>query len=37
MESRFPNVLAEFKKGNLPEEGLNQMTEMARGIMANYK
>ncbi len=37
MENRFPNVLAEFKKGNLPEEGINQMVEMAKGIMGNYK
>ena len=37
MENRLPHVLAEFKKGNLPEEGLNQMTELARGLMAGYK
>jgi F-type H+/Na+-transporting ATPase subunit alpha len=37
MENKLPNVLAEFKKGNLPEEGLKQMVELARGLMAGYK
>ncbi|MGI8951398.1 MAG: F0F1 ATP synthase subunit alpha [Chitinophagaceae bacterium] len=37
MENRLPNVLAEFKKGNLPEEGVKQMVELAKGIMPQYK
>jgi F-type H+-transporting ATPase subunit alpha len=37
MQNKFPNVLAEFKKGNLPEDGLKQMVELARGIMPQYK
>ena len=37
MENKLPNVLAEFKKGNLPEDGLKQMVELARGIMPQYK
>jgi F-type H+/Na+-transporting ATPase subunit alpha len=37
MESKLPNVLAEFKKGNLPEDGVQKMIELARGLMAQYK
>ena len=37
MESKLPNVLAEFKKGNLPEAGLNQMVELAKGLIPQYK
>ena len=37
MENKLPNVLAEFKKGNLPEDGLKQMVELAKGIMPQYK
>jgi len=37
MQNKLPNVLAEFKKGNLPEDGLKQMVELARGIIPQYK
>jgi len=37
MENKMPELLAEFKKGVLPEEGLRQMVEMAKGLMAQYK
>ncbi len=37
MENKHPEILAEFKKGNLPEDGLKKMTEMAKGIMPQYK
>ena len=37
METRLPNVLAEFKKGNLPEQGITQMVDLAKSIAANYK
>jgi F-type H+-transporting ATPase subunit alpha len=37
MEHKLPNLLAEFKKGNLPEDGLKQMTELAKGLTAQYK
>ncbi len=37
MENKLPNVLNEFKKGNLPDDGLKQMVELARGIMPQYK
>jgi F-type H+/Na+-transporting ATPase subunit alpha len=36
MENKLPNLLGEFKKGNLPDEGLKQMVELARGLMAGY-
>jgi hypothetical protein len=29
--------LAEFKKGNLPEEGLKTMTAFAKSLIAQYK
>jgi F-type H+-transporting ATPase subunit alpha len=37
MENKLPNVLAEFKKGNLPDEGVKQMVELAKGIIPQYK
>jgi len=37
MENKLPNVLAEFKKGNLPEEGVKQMVELAKGLVPQYK
>ncbi len=37
LASKNPEILAEFKKGNLPEEGLGKMTELARNIMSQYK
>ena len=37
MENKYPEILAEFKKGNLPEEGLKLMVELANGIIPQYK
>ncbi len=37
MDNKLPEVLAEFKKGNLPEDGLNKMVEMAKALMTTYK
>jgi F-type H+-transporting ATPase subunit alpha len=37
MENRLPDVLAEFKKGQLNEESMNKMVDMAKNIMASYK
>ncbi|HEY6975893.1 MAG TPA: F0F1 ATP synthase subunit alpha [Chitinophagaceae bacterium] len=37
MESKLPEVLAEFKKGNLPEDGLARMVELAKKLMPAYK
>jgi F-type H+/Na+-transporting ATPase subunit alpha len=37
MENKLPEVLAEFKKGNLPEDGIRKMTELANGLVPQYK
>ena len=37
MENRLPEVLGEFKKGNLPEDGVKKMTELAKQLAAQYK
>jgi F-type H+-transporting ATPase subunit alpha len=37
MENKMPELLGEFKKGNLPEDGLKQMVELAKGLMPQYK
>ena len=37
MENKMPDLLAEFKKGNLPEDGLKKMVEMANGLIPQYK
>ncbi len=37
MESKLPMILSEFKKGNLQEDDLARMVELARSIMPAYK
>lgn len=37
MENKLPEVLADFKKGALPEDGIAKMVELAKGLMAQYK
>jgi F-type H+-transporting ATPase subunit alpha len=37
MENKYPEVMTEFKKGNLPEDGLKKMTELAAGLVPQYK
>ena len=37
MELKMPDLLAEFKKGNLPEEGLNKMVKMAQDLIPQFK
>jgi F-type H+/Na+-transporting ATPase subunit alpha len=37
MENKFPEVLAEFKKGNLPEEGIKKMVELARHLSVQFQ
>jgi F-type H+-transporting ATPase subunit alpha len=37
MENKLPEVLTEFKKGNLPEEGVAKMVDLAKGIMSQYR
>jgi len=37
MEMKLPDVLKEFKKGNLPEEGINKMVKLAQDLIPQYK
>lgn len=37
MESKLPDVLKEFKKGNLPEDGLKKMVQLANEIIPHFK
>jgi F-type H+-transporting ATPase subunit alpha len=37
MENKLPDVLAQFKKGNLPDDGLKKMVELAQSIIPQYK
>ena len=37
MGSKYPDVMAEFKKGNLPDDGIKKMTELARHMIPQFK
>lgn len=37
MENKLPDVMVEFKKGNLPEDGMRKMGELANGLIPQYK
>ncbi|MHA4810337.1 F0F1 ATP synthase subunit alpha [Flavitalea flava] len=37
LENKLPEVLAEFKKGNLPEDGIKKMVDLANGLIPQYK
>jgi F-type H+-transporting ATPase subunit alpha len=37
MDNKLPEVLAEFKKGNLPDDGVKKMVELANGLIPQYK
>lgn len=37
METKLPDVLAEFKKGALPEDGIKKMVDMANSLIPQYK
>jgi F-type H+-transporting ATPase subunit alpha len=37
MEMKLPEVLAEFKKGNLPEDGIQKMVKLAQDIIPQFK
>src|SRR6188768_3781951 len=37
LENKYPEVLADFKKGGLPEDGLKKVAELAKGIIPQYK
>lgn len=37
MEVKFPDVLAAFKKGNLPEDGIAKMVKLAQDLIPQFK
>ena len=37
MENKYPETLVEFKKGNLSEDGIAKVTELAKGLTGQYK
>ncbi|XZF13596.1 F0F1 ATP synthase subunit alpha [Chitinophagaceae bacterium MMS25-I14] len=37
MEIKMPDVLTEFKKGNLPEDGINKMVKLAQDLIPQFK
>src|ERR1700753_170213 len=37
MENKLPDVLAEFKKGNLPDDGVKKMVDLDNGLIPQYK
>jgi F-type H+-transporting ATPase subunit alpha len=36
LENKMPELLAEFKKGNLPEDGINKMLELVNGMIPQF-
>ncbi len=37
MDNKLPEVLTEFKKGNLPADGITRMVELANSIIPSYQ
>ncbi len=37
LENKMPELLLDFKKGNLPEDGLNKMVALAQGLIPQFK
>jgi len=37
MELKHPDVLKEFKKGNLPEDGINKLVKLAQELIPQFK
>ena len=37
MEAKMPELLADFKKGLLPEEGIKNMIELVKGLVPQFK
>jgi F-type H+-transporting ATPase subunit alpha len=37
LENKYPDVLAEFKKGGLSDESLRKVTELSNSIVPQYK
>jgi F-type H+-transporting ATPase subunit alpha len=36
LENKMPELLAEFKKGNLPEDGINKMLELVNSMIPQF-
>ena len=37
MENKLPHVLQEFKKGNLPQDGIDEMVNLAKGLIPQFQ
>src|SRR6476660_6693169 len=37
LENKLPDLMAAFKKGTLPEDGVQKMVELANGLIPQYK
>jgi F-type H+/Na+-transporting ATPase subunit alpha len=37
MDNKYPEVLTDFKKGNLTDDGINKITELAKNLSSIYK
>ena len=37
MDNKLPDVMAEFKKGNLPDDGIKKMVNLAKELIPQYK
>ncbi len=37
MENKLPDIMTEFKKGNLPDDGIKRMVELANSLIPQYK
>ena len=37
LENRMPELLVEFKHGNLPADGVSKMVDLAKSLIGNYK
>ncbi|MBD0296137.1 MAG: F0F1 ATP synthase subunit alpha, partial [Flavisolibacter sp.] len=37
MENKLPEVLGEFKRGNLPDEDVKKMVDLANSIIPQFK
>jgi F-type H+/Na+-transporting ATPase subunit alpha len=37
MDNKFPEILAEFKKGQLNDDSIAKMVDMAKGLISQYK
>jgi F-type H+-transporting ATPase subunit alpha len=37
MENKLPDVMTEFKKGNLPDDGVKKMVDLAKQLIPQYK